>query len=144
LRQAKLAGATWDALQAWCNAAGRWVGGPKAPVFVAVRKIGCGADGVLVTAEQPLTTRSLARILQERAQGVLPAEVVAHLHPHGLRHAFATLALEAGASLRRVQYAMGHSDPRTTERYDRARENLADNAADYVSKVLNGTGITET
>ena len=50
--------------------------------------------------------------------------------------AFATLALEAGASLRRTQYAMGHSDPRTTERYDRARENLADNAADYVARVL--------
>jgi len=58
--------------------------------------------------------------------------------PHVLRHAFATLALEADASLRRVQYAMGHSDPRTTERYDRARENLADNAADYVARVLNG------
>ncbi len=30
----------------------------------------------------------------------------------------------------------GHSDPRTTERDDRARENLADNAADYVARVL--------
>jgi site-specific recombinase XerD len=46
------------------------------------------------------------------------------------------LALEAGASLRRTQYALGHSDPRTTERNDRARENLADNAADYVARVL--------
>ena len=140
LRQAKLAGATWDALQAWCDAADRWAQGPEAPVFVAVRKSGHGADGVWGVADQPLTTRSLARILQERAQGVLPAEVVAHLHPHGLRHAFATLALEAGASLRRVQYAMGHSDPRTTERYDRSRDNLSDNAADYVTRALNGDG----
>ena len=45
-------------------------------------------------------------------------------------------ALETGASLRRVQYAMGHADPSTTERYDRARENLADNAADYVARAL--------
>jgi site-specific recombinase XerD len=71
---------------------------------------------------------------------VLPAEVAARVHPHALRHAFATLALEAGASLRRTQYALGHSDPRTTERYDRARENLADNAADYVARVLGEVG----
>ena len=31
---------------------------------------------------------------------------------------------------------MGHSDPGTTERYDRARDNLADSAAVYVARVL--------
>ena len=46
------------------------------------------------------------------------------LHPHDLRHAFVTLSLDAGASLRDVQDAAGHSDPRTTRRYDRARYNL--------------------
>ena len=34
---------------------------------------------------------------------------------------------------------MGHSDPRTTECYDRARDNLTDNAADYVARVLGET-----
>ena len=136
LRQAKLAGATWEALQAWCEAAGRWTSGPEAPVFVPLRKAGRGAEAVWVTAERPLTTRSLARIVQQRAREALPAEVAAQVRPHTLRHAFATLALETGASLRRTQYALGHSDPRTTERYDRARENLADNAADYVARAL--------
>ncbi len=140
LRQAKLAGATWEAVQSWCEASGRWAAGREAPVFVAVRKCGKGAAGVWIAAGQPLTTRSLARILRGWAEAALPPEVVAHLHPHALRHAFATLALEAGASLRRVQYAMGHSDPRTTERYDRARENLSDNAADYVARVLGQPG----
>ncbi len=144
LRQAKLAGATWEALQAWCDAAGRWAGGPEAPVFVAVRRSGQGANGVWIAAEQPLATRSLARLVQEHAHRALSTEVAAHLHPHALRHAFATLALEAGASLRRVQYAMGHSDPRTTERYDRARENLADNAADYVARALGEVGDRDT
>jgi site-specific recombinase XerD len=140
LRKAKLAGATWEALQGWCDRADRWNGGPDAPLFLPVRKAGCGGEAVWVIVDRRLTTRSLARIVRERAAEALPAEVAAKVHPHALRHAFATLALEAGASLRRTQYALGHSDPRTTERYDRARENLADNAADYVARVLGEAG----
>jgi site-specific recombinase XerD len=41
-----------------------------------------------------------------------------------MRHAFATLNLDAGASLRDLQDAMGHVSPRTTRRYDRSRGNL--------------------
>ena len=54
----------------------------------------------------------------------LPADLVSHLGPHALRHAFATLYLDAGGSLRDLQDAMGHADPRTTRRYDRARYSL--------------------
>jgi integrase/recombinase XerD len=52
------------------------------------------------------------------------ANAAAVISPHGLRHTFATEALDAGASLRDLQDAMGHADPRTTRRYDRARNNL--------------------
>jgi len=41
------------------------------------------------------------------------------------RHSFVTLALNEGASLRDVQDAAHHADPRTTRRYDRDRNNLA-------------------
>ena len=44
--------------------------------------------------------------------------------PHVLRHAFATNARDAGIALEDVQDAMGHADPRTTRRYDRARNAL--------------------
>jgi site-specific recombinase XerD len=44
--------------------------------------------------------------------------------PHAFRHGFVTAALEAGVSLRDVQDAAGHADPRTTRRYDRARHSL--------------------
>ena len=46
------------------------------------------------------------------------------LHPHELRHAFVTLSLDEGESLRDVQDAARHADPRTTRRYDRNRNNL--------------------
>jgi len=46
------------------------------------------------------------------------------LSPHSLRHSFATEALTLGAPLQDVQDALGHADPRTTRRYDRARHNL--------------------
>jgi integrase/recombinase XerD len=54
----------------------------------------------------------------------LPADLVSHLGPHAVRHAYATLYLDAGGSLRDLQDAMGHADPRTTRRYDRARYSL--------------------
>jgi integrase/recombinase XerD len=53
----------------------------------------------------------------------------AQLSPHSLRHTAITLALDAGAPLRDVQDFAGHRDPRTTRRYDRARDSLDRNAA---------------
>lgn len=56
-----------------------------------------------------------------RAAGLASANRV---NPHSFRHAFVTLARDAGVALEDVQDAVGHADPRTTRRYDRARHNL--------------------
>lgn len=43
------------------------------------------------------------------------------LGPHSLRHTMATHAFDHGVPLIDVQDALGHRDPKTTRRYDRAR-----------------------
>ena len=58
------------------------------------------------------------------------------LSPHCLRHSAITFALDAGAALRDVQDYAGHKDPRTTRRYDHARDSLDRNAAHAVAAYL--------
>jgi integrase/recombinase XerD len=53
------------------------------------------------------------------ARAGLPADLARHLGPHAMRCSFAGLYLDAGGSLRDLQNALGHADPRTTRRYDR-------------------------
>ncbi|WP_255770053.1 tyrosine-type recombinase/integrase [Pseudarthrobacter sulfonivorans] len=64
------------------------------------------------------------------------AGIEGKISPHSLRHTFATLALGAGVALHDLQDSMGHADPRTTRRYDRARGSLAKAAGYDVAKSL--------
>ena len=56
-----------------------------------------------------------------------------------LGHTFVTTTLDAGVSLRDVQIAARHADPRTTMRYDRARKNL-DRHPNYILAVYMASG----
>jgi integrase/recombinase XerD len=61
------------------------------------------------------------------------------MHPHMLRHTFVTTMLDAGVSLRDVQIAARHADPKTTMRYDRARKNL-DRHPNYILAAYMASG----
>ena len=63
------------------------------------------------------------------------------ISPHSLRRTFCTAGLVSGVPLRDMQYAMRHSDSRTTLRYDMSRANLDRHAAHPVAAYLAGMAV---
>jgi integrase/recombinase XerC len=94
------------ALSAWLDVR-RHAGVLREPLFISLRAR---------REELPrrLAAREARRILGERA---LRADLDQHVHPHRLRHSYATHLLDMGADLREIQELLGHASLSTTQKY---------------------------
>ena len=68
---------------------------------------------------------------------ILKAAGIENLRIHDLRHSFASLAVNSGATLYQVQHLLGHASSQTTQRYAHLADSTLREASGGVAALVN-------
>ena len=82
------------------------------PTIEALKKL--NRQETYVYGKTPLNTRTAYQIVKDWGKR---AGLLKPLHPHALRHSFATHLLSGGTDLRILQEILGHASLAATEKY---------------------------
>ena len=91
-------------------------------------------------SSRPITTKVAWQACQKAAER---AGLEKKVHPHILRHCFATHLLEAGADLRTIQMLLGHSDLEETTIYLRVSKRHLNATASPLDSLTLSTKVTD-
>jgi site-specific recombinase XerD len=139
-REVYLTAPVRDALEAYLAERDR-LGGDAVPAHRG-RAAAAGSPLVATRSGGRCSRADLHALLRRVAAAAGPAldGVADRVHPHALRHAYVTIALERGAPIQHVQADVGHASIATTQHYDRGRRTRASTAADLVAGAITDAG----
>jgi integrase len=147
-RFGEAAGATWAQFDL---TAGRWVKPSShtkakrqhtvplsAPALALLTELKAESTGPLVFPS-PKTGRPLTTI-KTSWRGIIRKAELPNLRIHDLRHCFASVLANSGASLQLIGALLGHSNQLTTQRYAHLADDAMRAAAERVGALVAGTG----
>jgi len=92
----------------------------------------------LLLFPSPRTGRRYTDIRKSILAAAKEAGVAKHIHPHLLRHSFATALLNDGADIRVIQELLGHSELATTQIYTQVADVSKRGATDSLAAMFSG------
>lgn len=126
------------------NLGKKWKQPKDMPDLVFTTSLGSPIGRYTIENDMRNITKQINDTLQTEAEytGSIPKKFE-RVHPHALRHTFATRCFEKGMTPRTVQEIMGHSNYNTTVSYTHVLDDIKQKEAERLGDFLNNTQVEQ-